>query len=101
MVNRIVGLLLVLPLPVAIVWAYLAASGCQDECHGNVVYAGVCLLLTPPAAVGAVLLAQTSRDGGLTTLIVWLVGLVAILFAVGAIAALLVSSTHRAGALTG
>jgi hypothetical protein len=45
-----------LPLAAALVFAFSASSGCEDECHGNVVYFAPACLFAPLAAIGVLLL---------------------------------------------
>ena len=45
-----------LPLAAALVFAYSASYGCEDECHGNVVYFAPACLVAPLAAIGVLLL---------------------------------------------
>ena len=54
--RHILGLLLILPLAAALVFAYSASYGCEDECHGNVVYFAPACLFIPLAAIGVLML---------------------------------------------
>jgi hypothetical protein len=60
---RLLGVLLILPFVVAVVWTVLNTYDCVDECHGNVVYGLMCLLLALPAIVGCLLLVVAGQRG--------------------------------------
>ncbi len=54
--RHILVLVLILPLAAALVFAFSASYGCEDECHGNVVYLAPACLFAPLAAIGVLML---------------------------------------------
>jgi hypothetical protein len=65
----------------ALVVAFTASYGCEDECHANVVYFALVCLSTPPAVAGVLLL----RPGMIRGVASLGVGLVAAAAVAGAI----------------
>jgi hypothetical protein len=60
---RVLGVLLILLFVVAVVWTVVNTYDCVDECHGNIVYGLICLLLALPAIVGCLLLVLAGQRG--------------------------------------